>query len=125
MSTDKRVLSGSLALTKLKSAFYTTKKGAKCLMIPLEENHLTEKDGAVYMAINAIVRNDEDQYGQHGFIAQKLSTEKYKALGKEEANKIELPILGNLKDFNFSNTDSISVHDAEIVEGSNEDDLPF
>lgn len=124
MSDSKRILSGSLALTKLKSAFYTTKKGAKCLMIPIEENYLTEKDGAVYMQVSAIVRDEEDQYGQHGFVAQKLPTEKYKALGKEEANKIELPILGNLKDLSYSSNDSQAV-EATVIEGEDEDDLPF
>lgn len=125
MSTDKRVLRGSIALTKLKSAFYETKKRSKCLLIPLKENHLEEKDGAVYMSLSVIVRNEEDQYGQHGFIAQNLPSTEYKALGKDEANKIDLPILGNIKDFSFSGTDNINVHDAVVVEGEEDDDLPF
>lgn len=45
--SNQKVLSGSLALTKLKSAIITTKKGAKCILIPISENFLTEKDGAV------------------------------------------------------------------------------
>lgn len=44
--SDKR-LSGSIALTKLESAIITTKKGNKAILIPIDSNYLTEKDGAV------------------------------------------------------------------------------
>lgn len=124
MSNQKN-LSGSIALTKLQSAFYTTKKGAKCLLIPIDENHLQEKDGAVYMAVSVVVRDEQDKYGQNGFIAQNVGSEKYKELGKEKVKDLNLPILGNIKDFTTTNNnDSSAVHDAVIIEGE-EDDLPF
>jgi hypothetical protein len=124
MSNQKN-LSGSIALTKLKSAFYTTKKGAKCLLIPIDENYLTEKDGAVYMSVGVVVKDEQDTYGQNGFISQKLDSAKYKELGKEKANEIKLPILGNIKDFTPTNNDAGAVHEAVIVEGEEQDDLPF
>jgi ABC-type metal ion transport system substrate-binding protein len=90
---SQKVLSGSMALTKLQSAIITTKKGTKAILLPIESNYFTEKDGAVYLNVSVVVREEQDQYGQNGFIAQKLDTEKYKELGKEKANEIKLPIL--------------------------------
>ena len=121
---DKR-LSGSIALTKLESAIITTKKGNKAILIPIDSNYLTEKDGAVYLNVGVVVREQADQYGQNGFISQQLPSDKYKELGKEKANEIKLPILGNIKDFTNSNNDSAgTTHVAEPI-NPEEDDLPF
>ena len=49
--SNQKVLYGSLALTKLKSAIITTKKGAKCILLPIESNYFTEKDGSIYLNI--------------------------------------------------------------------------
>ena len=122
--SDKR-LSGSIALTKLESAIITTKKGNKAILIPIDSNYLTEKDGAVYMNCNVLVREDVDQYGQNGFVAQKLDSDTYKKLGKEKANEIKLPILGNIKHFAAQNNDNAgTTHVAEPI-NPEEDDLPF
>lgn len=124
MSNQKNY-AGSIALTKLQSAIITTKKGAKCILIPINANYLTEKDGAVYMNCNVVVREEVDQYGQNGFIAQKLDSETYKSLGKEKANEIKLPILGNIKDFGNSGNDAgATTHIAEPI-NPEEEDLPF
>ena len=121
---DKR-LSGSIALTKLESAIITTKKGNKAILIPIDSNYLTEKDGAVYLNVGVVVREQADQYGQNGFISQQLPSDKYKELGKEKANEIKLPILGNIKDFtNGSNDSAGTTHVAEPI-NPEEDDLPF
>ena len=123
---SQKVLSGSLALTKMKSAIITTKKGSKCVLIPIESNFLTEKDGAVYLNVSVIVREEQDKYGQNGFISQKLDTEKYKELGKEKANDLNLPILGNIKDFAGSSNDSDgSTKIEEPINPEDTDDLPF
>lgn len=113
----------SVALTKLQHGFITTKKGTKCLVIPIEENYLTEKDGAVYMQTDLVTMNDEDENRNWGFQVQKLPTEKYKELGSEKAKEIKLPYLGNLKIF-AKKTDSV---EATIIETNEEepDDLPF
>lgn len=112
----------SVALTKLQHGFITTKKGTKCLVIPIEENYLTEKDGAVYMQTDLVTMNDEDENRNWGFQVQKLPTEKYKELGAEKAKEIKLPYLGNLKIFAKKN-DSV---EATVIDVEEEDDnLPF
>jgi len=117
---------GSIALTKLQSAIITTKKGAKCVLIPIDANFLTEKDGAVYLNCNVLVRSEQDKYGQNGFISQKLDTEKYKELGAEKAKEINLPILGNIKHFGISNNDNAGVTQiSDPVNPEESDDLPF
>lgn len=122
---DKR-LSGSIALTKLESAIITTKKGNKAILIPIDSNYLTEKDGAVYLNVGVLVREQADQYGQNGFISQQLPSDKYKELGKEKANEIKLPILGNIKDFtNGSNDSAGTTHVAEPINPEDDDSLPF
>lgn len=123
--SDKR-LSGSIALTKLESAIIKTKKGNRAILIPIDSNYLTEKDGAVYMTVGVIIREQADQYGQNGFISQNLPSDKYKELGKEEAGKIKLPILGNIKDFSGGGNDSSgTTHIAEPINPEESDDLPF
>jgi hypothetical protein len=123
--SNQKVYAGSLALTKLQSAVITTKKGAKCLLIPIEANHFTEKEGAIYMNCSVIVREDQDQYGQNGFISQKLDTEKYKSLGAEKASEIKLPILGNIKHFAGSQNDSAGAAIVSQAVDPEQDDLPF
>lgn len=123
--SDKR-LSGSIALTKLESAIITTKKGNKAILIPIDSNYLTEKEGAVYMSVGVVVKDETDTYGQNGFISQNLSSDKYKELGKEEAGKIKLPILGNIKDFSGGGNDSAgTTHIAQPINPEEDDDLPF
>jgi hypothetical protein len=123
--SNQKVYAGSLALTKLQSAIITTKKGAKCLLLPIEANYFTEKDGAIYLNCSVIVRDEQDQYGQNGFVSQKLDTEKYKELGAEKAKEIKLPILGNIKHFENSGNDSAGTTQVDGVVNPEEDDLPF
>lgn len=122
----QKTLSGSIALTKMKSAIITTKKGAKAIVLPIDANYFTEKDGAVYLNVNVVVRDEQDSYGQNGFISQKLDSGKYKEMGKEAANELKLPILGNIKDFGSGGNDSAgsTVYDAKPIDPE-EDDLPF
>lgn len=122
--SDKR-LSGSVALTKLESAIITTKKGNKAILIPIDSNYLTEKDGSVYLNIGVVVREAQDQYGQNGFISHQLSSDKYKELGAEKAKEIKLPILGNIKDFSGANDNSGATYIAEPINPEEADDLPF
>lgn len=124
--SNQKVLSGSLALTKLQSAIITTKKGAKCILLPIESNYFTEKDGAVYLNISVIVREEADKYGQNGFISQKLDTAKYKELGAEKAKEITLPILGNIKDFGSGGNDTAGTTEIQgQVNPEESDDLPW
>lgn len=119
----QKIYNGSIALTKLKSVLINTKKGNRAILIPLDENYLTEKDGTVYMPVNVVARDEQDQYGQNGFISQTLSSEKYKELGKDKAKELGLPILGNIK--NFQSNDSSGAENIQGEINPEEDDLPF
>lgn len=126
---SQKVYAGSLALTKMKSAIITTKKGNKAILLPIDENYFTEKDGAVYLNVSVIVREEQDQYGQNGFISQKLPTDKYKELGTEKGKEIGngLPILGNIKHFENASSQNDSAGTTQVQGQVNpeEDDLPF
>lgn len=121
--SDKR-LSGSIALTKLQSAVITTKKGNKAILIPIDANYLIEKDGAIYLNVGVVIKEEQDQYGQNGFISHQLGSDKYKELGKEAAQALNLPILGNVKDFSSSN-DSAGATNIEGETDPELSDLPF
>lgn len=123
--SNQKVYAGSIAMTKLQSAIITTKKGAKCLLIPIDKNYLSEKDGAIYLNCSVIIRDEADKYGQNGFISQKLDTEKYKELGAENAKEVQLPILGNIKHFSNNQNDNAGTTQVKGVVNPEEDDLPF
>lgn len=127
---SQKVYAGSLALTKMKSAIITTKKGNKAILLPIDENYFTEKDGAVYVNVSVIVREEQDTYGQNGFISQKLPTDKYKELGAEKGKEIgnALPILGNIKHFENVSSQNDSSGTTQIqgqVNPEDSDEIPF
>lgn len=113
----------SVSLTKLQHGFITTKNGAKCLVIPIEQNYLTEKEGAVYMQTDVVTMDSEDTNGNWGFQVQKLPSDRYKELGAEKAKEIVLPYLGNLKVFTKKVNDAVEPIAIEPEE--EHDDLPF
>lgn len=113
----------SVSLTKLQHGFITTKSGAKCLVIPIEQNYLTEKEGAVYMQTDVVTMDSEDTNGNWGFQVQKLPSDKYKELGAEKAKEIVLPYLGNLKVFTKKVNDAVEPLSIQVEE--EHDDLPF
>jgi len=113
----------SIALTKLQHGFITTKNGAKCLVIPIEQNYLTEKEGAVYMQTDVVTMDSEDTNGNWGFQVQKLPSEIWKELGSEKAKEIPLPYLGNLKVFAKKTSDASEPINIEPEEEHT--DLPF
>jgi len=110
----------SVALTKLQHKIITSKSGQKCIVIPIDDNHLTLKDDAVYMQTDIVTMDSEDTNGNWGFQVQKLPSDIWKSLGAEKAKEIKLPYLGNLKIFAKSNTDVIPESNIEV-----DDDLPF
>lgn len=121
-----RNLSGGIALTKLPQAVIKELKGKsgqiRGIFLPIDGNHLVEKDGSVYMDIRVVIREEEDKYGQIGFVAKAVPSSVYKGL-KDDKDKLNAaqPILGNLKDFSGggqSNTDP-----APVV--GEDEDLPF
>ena len=117
--------STSIALTKMQHGFITTKAGNKCLVIPIESNYLTEKDGAVYMQCDTVITDFDVEKGTHGFLVQKLPSEIWKKLGAEAAKLIKLPYLSNLKVFAKKNTDAVEATVIEPIDESEDDLLPF
>ena len=122
--TQQKFYSGSIALTKLKSALITTKKGSKALVIPIVENYLTEKDGAVYLPLSINVKPEKDKYDRNGFISQSVPGEIYEELGKQKVRELDLPILGNIKEIKANSDKANSVEIKGEIDAT-EDDLPF
>ena len=112
----------SIALTKLQHQIITAKSGQKCIVIPIDDNYLTEKDGAVYMQTDVVTMDSEDTNGNWGFQVQKLPSDKWKDLGSEKAKEIKLPYLGNLKIFAKVSNDATPEVNLDLEESS---DLPF
>jgi hypothetical protein len=124
---SKTNYSGSIALTKLVSV-EMTKNGkdgqpVKGIFIPYSKNYITEKDGAAYLNINVVLHDAPDQYKNDGFISQKLDSETYKSMGKEAANALKLPILGNVRNFATGGNSNDSAGKAADI--SENDDLPW
>lgn len=122
----EKQLSGSIALTKLQSVILE-KKGktgmVRGLFIPIDANGLEEKDGAIYLPIRALIRDEQDNYGQNGFISKNSKPSGGKKYGEltdveKEAHNKSNPILGNVKDWSANNAPA-----AAIV--NDDDDLPF
>lgn len=130
VSGETTKYSGGIALSKLKHVIMTkkNKKGKKIkgLFIPIEQNYLVEgKEGAVYMNINIIARSEQDDYGQNGFIAQN-GNKSWKDCSEEEQNIFrDLPILGNIKNFESSQSSGSSDSSGSKGHIDEDDDLPF
>ena len=123
-----RTLNGSINLAKLSHVRMTTKKGAECLLIPIKDNLLEEdKNGNVYMSTRVIIRDEEDQYGQIGFVAKSTPSALYKTQtdAEKEAAKAKNPILGNLKDFTGGGDTPNAAVSGTVKESDGTDDLPF
>ena len=121
----EKQLTGSIELTKLVSVI-TTRKGktgdVKGIFIPIDHNHLTEKDGRVFMDIRMIVRDEKDKYDQNGFISKGIPKEVYQE-NKDDKEKLKelQPILGNVKDWSAPSGGSSE----PAPEVSEDEDLPF
>jgi hypothetical protein len=132
----QRKLLGSINLTKLRHKMITyksPKNGSNVtgIFIPVNEfdvNDLVKGEGDTwYLPIQVIVRDEEDRFGQHGFISQRVESEKYKKATKEQQEEYnKKPILGNIKEFKKAENEGKMGHDqpSEYFEES-DDDLPF
>ena len=107
----------------------------ECLIIPIDKNKLqrSTKEGYnnVYWDLVAFElkeprRNDNGNLSQTHLVKRSLSKEERDKMSQEEKN--ELPIIGNLVDFDkFSSRQDETPNDAgggKVFE-SDEDDLPF
>lgn len=115
----KKNYSGEIELTKMKCAITTTPKGTRVLMIPISENHLDEfSEGRIAIPINIICHEENDKYGNAGFIGQKVASKEYKSMTDEQKKETKLPILGNFKDFSSDSGTAAPI-------AATADDLPF
>ena len=100
----------------------------RCLVIPIEENHLyvsANADGtakAVYLDFNAYALR-EPKYDQTHLMKQSLPKEIRESMTKEQLEA--MPIFGGLTPFNNTATNAATTCDAPLVQPQNEDDLPF
>jgi len=127
---SKRILSGSIALSKLVHVKMEVdgKKGkVPGIFIPTANNHLViGKEGALYLPVSVIVRNEADQYGQHGFIAQSVDSKVWKASTDEQKEVFKkLPVMGNIKDFSGDSNDNTGAASEETYTPGDGKDLPF
>ena len=113
----------SVSLTKMNHQIITAKSGQKCLVLPIDDNYLTEKDGAVYLQTDVVTMDSVDQNGNWGFQVQKLPSEIWKSLGSEKAKEIKLPYLGNLKIFE-KKTFTDAVEQSNLLDEES-DDFPY
>ena len=130
-----RSLSGSIAITKLKHTIrkYKNKAGKEieCLVIPIGVNHMVRgKESACYLPVRVIVRDEADDYGQHGFISQSVDSKTWKEASEQQRGEFkDLPILGNIKDFDRSAADASGQMTEPLEPEPNtdnkSDDLPF
>lgn len=122
--------SGSIALTKLVHV-KRQQKGKNgmvdVLIIPIDANYLEQdKNGGVYIPISGKLTEEEDKYGQNGFIGKRLPSDVYKAADEELKNdRSKTPIIGNMKIWGSGggNTNTGQVDEGSEVDA--DDDLPF
>jgi len=117
------MITGKINLAALTHAKVKSKKGADCIMIPIEANKLflAEKSGAVYLDLVAFDMKEPKEYSTH-IIKQSLSKEDRESMSKEDQNA--MPILGNL---NASTGDHRAANNEVAAEfnGGEDNDLPF
>lgn len=122
--------SGSIALTKLVHV-KRQQKGKNgmvdVLIIPIDANYLeVDKNGGVYIPISGILKEEQDQYGQNGFIGKRLPSDVYKSASDELKNdRTKTPILGNVKVWGSGGGNGNTGQVEESNEVDADDDLPF
>lgn len=143
---SQKTLVGSIALDRLIHV-KMEKKGksgmVKGLFIPLEANKLEEhsydsqngKVNEIQLPVRVIVKDEQDKYGQNGFIAKAIGSKTYKAASDEEKKafgdssneetKKLTPILGNVKDFSSGGARQDQSNAASEETFGENDDLPF
>lgn len=117
-------------LRKLKSEVITTKKGTKCIIIPIQENMLFENDKSIYLELTAWELSEQKEIKENsGFfnthlVKQKLEKEVYQNLSAEA--KKNIPIIGNVTEYRGGGSNNTPV-ESETVQPQDidDDDIPF
>ena len=104
----------------------------KGMFIPYDINLLEVDDYGVHLPIRILYRSEQDDKGQNGFVSKKIGSKVWKSLSAEDQEKYKdytnedtkkvTPILGNIKDWNTSASQSGLVENKTFSES---EDLPF
>lgn len=129
---SEKQFTGSLALSKLKHVIME-KKGKsgviKGIFIPIDANKLTEgKDGAVYLGIRGVIKDEKDQYQNNGWVASNPNMGKrWSELTEEEkeVSKELSPIIGNIRLWGDQGSSNDNSGAASATPITDDDDLPF
>lgn len=120
MDTGKINLAGLIHVVQEKKG----KSGnVKCLVIPIEQNHLfhSQDSGAVYLDLIAFEMREAKDYGTH-IVKQSLPKDVRDAMSEEDKKK--QPILGNLLMGGDGGATPQNNNAADTVL-TEDDDLPF
>lgn len=109
-------------------------KTKKCVVIPIEDNHIFEGNKGVYLDL-VCVETQNSQYGDSHFVSRSKTKEEQEQ-EKKTNERLKLPILGNLKPFetkssgNYSGGEEYSgvgtaPSPAQALSTKEESDLPF
>jgi len=91
----------------------------KCLIIPIEQNHLFEGKSGIYLDATAFeLKNPKEGSRDTHLIKQSLPKEVYEPMTEEQRRS--MPIIGNLAVYEPTQT---TVSSAEPIK--DDDDLPF
>jgi len=116
------MITGKINLGALKYVNFTTKKGAKCMLIPFDANNLFAGEKGIYLGIVAFdIAPEKQKDGQTHLIKQSFSKEKRESMNPEEVKA--LPIIGSLST-SFAAKDINNNVDPK-KEFEENDDLPF
>lgn len=77
-------ISIDLNLRQLKHAVITTKKGTKCLLLPIEENQFVEGEKGIYLnATGFEIKNKSDDQKNTHLVKQSFKKEVYESMTDE------------------------------------------
>lgn len=99
-------------LTDAYAGVVNTPKGNKmCVVIPVEENHIfLSQKGGIYQDFTAL-KLYEPKYGQTHQLKAKVPADKYRAMTKEERDR--LPIVGGLQPLFPNNNENQQAQQAQ------------
>jgi hypothetical protein len=118
------MITGKINLRQLKHALMTTPKGAKCIMIPIVENELFEGEKGIYLDIVGFeLKTPSDKSKDTHIVKQSFTKERLEKM--TDAEKKELPIIGNFRVMTGADSHSEPAPKGSDKVADGLDDLPF
>lgn len=103
-------------LQKLNGSFITDLKGRtatkRCLVLPIEDSDLFMGQKGVYLDLTAYQLKDSNN-GKTHILKQSFSKERYNSLTEEQRR--ELPIIGDMNEFQLQQQQIVSVEMSEDI----------